>query len=77
MFEKIQTIIHEECGVEREDITPEANLRGDLGIDSMAAVNMSFEVESAFGITITDEELAALTTVSDVVALVEAKRSAK
>ncbi len=74
MFDKIQTIIHDECGVAREDIVPEADLRGDLGIDSMAAVNLSFEIENAFGIVISDEELATLTTVADIVALVEAKQ---
>lgn len=73
MLEEIQKIIHTEFDIEESKITPEANLRNDLHIDSMAAVNLSFEIENKFSIKITDEELASLSTVADIITLLEKK----
>jgi acyl carrier protein len=39
----------------------------------MAAVNLSFEIEGKFDIKISDDELASLVTVDDIVKLLEAK----
>jgi acyl carrier protein len=73
MLEIVQEIIHKEFDIEKEKITADANLRNDLHIDSMAAVNLCFEIENRFDIKITDEELANLTTVSDIVSLLTTK----
>lgn len=73
MLEEIQKIIHKEFDIDEGKITPEANLRNDLHIDSMAAVNLSFEIEDKFSIKITDEELASLSTVADIITLLEKK----
>lgn len=73
MLETIQKIIHKEFDIDEDKITPDANLRNDLHIDSMAAVNLSFEIEDQFNIKITDEELASLSTVADIISLLEKK----
>lgn len=73
MLEVVQKIISEEFDIDQGDVTPEAHLRNDLHIDSMSAVNLSFEIEGKFGIKITDEELASFKTVADIVNLLEAK----
>ena len=73
MLEAIKKIIHKEFDIDEDKITPDANLRNDLHIDSMAAVNLSFEIEDQFNVKITDEELASLTTVADIVSLLEKK----
>ena len=39
----------------------------ELGIDSLDKINISFEVEEAFNITIPDDALGSLRTVGDVV----------
>jgi acyl carrier protein len=39
----------------------------ELGIDSLDKINISFEVEEAFSITIPDDALGSLRTVGDVV----------
>jgi acyl carrier protein len=39
----------------------------ELGIDSLDKINISFEVEEVFGITIPDDALGTLKTVGDVV----------
>jgi acyl carrier protein len=39
----------------------------DLGMDSLDKINVSFEVEEVFSITIPDEALSSLKTVGDVI----------
>lgn len=73
MLEEVQEIIHKEFDIEKDKLTPEANLRNDLHIDSMAAVNLSFEIEDRFKIKVTDEELAGLATINDILKLLESK----
>lgn len=45
----------------------------DLRFDSLALMELAYEVEEAFHLTIADEELAALKTVGQLVDLIEAK----
>ena len=45
-----------------------------LGIDSLAAVELSLDLETEFDVEISDEELAALVTVEDIVKLIESKQ---
>jgi acyl carrier protein len=49
------------------------NLREDLGLDSLAMLEMVFEVEEAFNLEIPDEDLSKITTVGDVATYVEAR----
>lgn len=46
-------IIAKEAGIDRARITPEATLK-DLGIQSLDAVQILFEIEDHFGITMPD-----------------------
>ena len=57
-----------------DEVTPEMSLRDDLGLDSLGAVEMVMNLEEEFGVSLTDEELSALSTVGDVFRLVEEKR---
>jgi acyl carrier protein len=49
------------------------NLREDLGLDSLAMLEMVFEVEEAFNLEIPDDDLSKITTVGDVAAYVETR----
>ncbi|MEG0177280.1 acyl carrier protein [Anaerorhabdus sp.] len=73
MFEKIRDVLVETLNVDAELITPEASLKDDLGIDSLAAVELSLELESNFDIKIEDEELVQLKTVGDIEKLLAGK----
>lgn len=74
MFEKVKEVLMEAINVDGELIKLESNLKDDLGIDSIAAVELSLELETEFDIRIEDEELAKLVTVADIVSLLEAKQ---
>ena len=73
MFEKVKEVLMEAINVDEDMIKLEANLKDDLGIDSLAAVELSMELETEFDVRIEDEELAKLVTVADIVSLLESK----
>ena len=73
MFEKVKEVLMVAINVDEDMIKLEANLKDDLGIDSLAAVELSLELETEFDVRIEDEELAKLVTVADIVSLLESK----
>ena len=73
MFEKVKEVLMEAINVDEDMIKMEANLKDDLGIDSLAAVELSLGLETEFDVRIEDEELAKLVTVADIVSLLESK----
>jgi acyl carrier protein len=52
-------------------ITDGAHLYRDLGLDSMVAMELMLEVEQRLGIAISEDALARVTTLSDVVGILE------
>lgn len=52
-------------------VAPEHSLRDDLGLDSMATIELLFRIEEAFDIQIPDQDLQQLATVADVIDYVE------
>lgn len=71
MLEQVKEIIVETINVDAELVTPEAKLEEDLGIDSLSAVELAMELETAFDIRIEDDQLAELKTVQDILNIVE------
>ena len=67
MFEKVKTIIAETLNCEEDKITLEANLFTDLGADSLDAMELSLAIEENRGVSITDEQMAEIKTVGDIV----------
>lgn len=74
MFEKVKSILMEELQVEEKDITPEAELSADLGINSIELADLVMLCEDKFGITIDDDDIHKFVTVGDVVAYLESKQ---
>jgi acyl carrier protein len=54
-------------------ITEDHHLRDDLGLDSMAVIELLYKIEETFNIQIPDQDLAGLTTVSSVARYVESR----
>jgi acyl carrier protein len=73
VFDKVETFLVESLNVPREKIHPGANFRHDLGLDSFAAVELSFALEEAFSIEVKDEEIAAIHTIGELVEAVKKK----
>ena len=72
MFEKVRDIIVDTLSCDADKVTMEASLADDLGADSLGAVELNMALEDNLGVAISDEELANMKTVGDIVNYLEA-----
>jgi acyl carrier protein len=73
MFENLKKFLVEELHVKAEDITMEAELAGDLGINSLELADLVYLCEEKFNVVIDDEDLHNFITVGDVVRYLESQ----
>ena len=71
MFENLKKFLVEELRVNADDVTMEAELAADLGINSLELADLVYLCEERFNIVIDDEELHNFNTVGDVVNYLE------
>ena len=62
LIAKINEVLAEEFEVEIEDITPEANIKSTLMLDSLSLVDMVALIESEFGVKIKGTEVSSIFT---------------
>ena len=67
MQKKVMDIIANQLGVDKEIVTPEANVVDDLGADSLDVVELVMALEEAFDLEIPDEEAERIRTVKDII----------
>lgn len=72
MFEKVRDIIVDTLSCDADKVTMEASLADDLGADSLDAVELNMALEDNLSVAISDEELANMKTVGDIVNYLEA-----
>jgi acyl carrier protein len=66
MQAKVADIIANQLGVDKEIVTPEANVVDDLGADSLDVVELVMALEEAFDLEIPDDEAEKIRTVKDI-----------
>lgn len=71
MLERIKDILVEYVEVPREEITEESKLVADLGLSSLDVVSVVGEFEEEFGVEIPERMLAEISTVGDVLRVLE------
>ena len=71
--EKVKDFLIEDLEIDEENIYPEANLKEDVGIDSLDFVDIVVIVEKNFGFKIKPEEMAGVQTLSDFYDYIENK----
>jgi acyl carrier protein len=71
MYEKFVDILVEELQIDRKDITMEAELSNDLGINSIELYELVAICEDKFGIEFDDDSARKFITVGDVVNYLE------
>ena len=67
MFEEVKTILSRQLRVAPERVTMDAQIKKDLGADSVDILQLLMRLEDDYGIVIPDEKLANFNTVGDVV----------
>jgi acyl carrier protein len=71
---KVKEIIMDKLGVEDSQISPEASFTNDLGADSLDIVELVMGFESAFDISIPDEDAEKISTVGDAIKYLQEKK---
>ena len=71
MYEKFVEVLVDELQINRDEITMDAELSGDLGINSIELADLVMICEEKFGIEFDDEDIRKFTTVGDVVNYLE------
>ncbi len=71
VFDKVKKLLSEQLEVDPDLITIDTDIIGDLGADSLDLVELVMTLEEKLGVTIADESIGDMTTVRDIVTLVE------
>jgi len=74
--EKINEFLVEEIEIEPDDISPDAHMKNDLGIDSLDFVDIVVIIDQYFGIKVKGEELAKIETLESFYSFIEEKLKA-
>ena len=74
---QIRTALAQHLKRDVSKIRPQDRLREDLGLDSLAMIELLFKIEEHFDLEIPNEDLSRVTTVADVTVYVEEKLGAK
>jgi len=71
MFETLKKILVDELQLDPDEITPEAELANDLGINSIELADLIMLCEDKFEIEIEDDDIHKFITINDVVKYLE------
>ncbi len=71
MYQKLKLLLVEELQIDEEDVTLDAKLSSDLGINSIELADLVMLCEDKFGIEIKDDDIHNFITVGDVVSYLE------
>lgn len=71
IFEKVRALLAEQLEIDEDQITMDTNIADDLGADSLDVVELVMAIEDNYGIVITDDKVADMTTVRQVVEFLE------
>lgn len=72
VFERVQDIVADQLGVDKDKIKPETSFVNDLGADSLDTVELVMELEEEFDINIPDDAAEKIQTVGQAVEYIEA-----
>jgi len=79
IMEKVKKILAQEFELEPAQLSPEANLYVDLGLDSLDSVDLVVALEKEFQFKINrerdEEKIRAIRTLTDIVGFIEAKQA--
>ena len=73
ILEKLKAMVKEQLDIDVDKVTESADIKNDLGLDSLDIVEILMTVEEVWGIIIDDDETTNIKTVGDVIALIEQK----
>ena len=73
-YNKVVDIVSETLNIEKDSITPDSTFE-KLGADSLDMLEIIMKLEEQFGIEISDEKAAEITTMQEAVEAIQEKRN--
>ena len=73
IMEQITEILVETFSLDPEEVTADARLEADLGINSLELAELALRCDEEFGVEIDDDDIHRLITVGDVANYIEEK----
>ena len=73
IMEQITEILVDTFSLDPEEVTADARLEADLGINSLELAELALRCDEEFGVEIDDEDIHRLITVGDVANYIEEK----
>lgn len=70
-FDKIKELIVNIISCSEDEVTMDTNMKDDLNIDSLDAMELAMSVEENLGVTIPEDKLAEMVYVKDIVTYVD------
>ncbi|MCR5758962.1 MAG: acyl carrier protein [Bacteroidales bacterium] len=71
MYDIVKTVLARQLRVDPERVTLDAQIKKDLGADSLDILQLLMRLEDDYGIVIPDKALATFVTVGDVVSYLD------
>nr|SCW23009.1 Acyl carrier protein [Nemalion sp. H.1444] len=71
IFDRVQGIVAQQLGVDKNQVTKEANFADDLGADSLDTVELVMAIEEEFSIEIPDEDAEKIATLGQAIDFIE------
>ncbi len=66
MFEEVKKMLVDQLSLNPDDITPEADLTNDLGVNSLEMSDLILFCEEKYGLVIPEEDIRNFATVGDI-----------
>jgi acyl carrier protein len=73
--EKLIDMLSRHTSVDRSNVTPDKDLKLDLGLDSLDVAEIVYEIEETFGISIPDDSAEKIKRISDTVNFIHERMS--
>ncbi|MGR3951701.1 MAG: acyl carrier protein [Chlamydia sp.] len=74
LVEKLKKTIAEQLGIDIEKVTEEKSFIEDLNADSLDLTELIMNLETAFDVTISDDQAEKFKTVQDVITFIQSKK---
>ena len=71
MFDRIKEMLVSELGIDASEVTPEAKLKGHLGISSVEFVDIAMTIEEEFEVELDEDKLRKIKTVKELCDYIE------
>ena len=71
IIEKVKQLVAEQLGIDVNTIKDDSNILEDLGADSLDIIEMLMTLEDEYGVTIPDDKINQVKTISEIAKLIE------